>query len=427
MFIRPGAVVLAALGVAIAILSSSIPMVVWWTIAVAALCGLDAALAIPPRQIQVHRNADTTTRLGAELAVRLTLTNRSTRRARGALRDAWTPSAGVSPTRHGFDLPGGERRDVTATMKPTRRGTLRSRFVTIRTWGPMRLAGRQKSFDSPWSVRVLPAFNSRAALPSRMQTLRELDGRSLFLVRGEGTEFDSLRHYVAGDDVRAIDWRSTARVGDTLVRTWLPERDRHVVILLDSGRSGALRFGDAPAFDSYIESALLLATLASKAGDRISVIAADSMTRARVSSDTSAGLLNKISESLADVEPRLATTDWTSLAAEVRGMSAHPALLVVLTHVGTSTVSADFLDTISTWAKRAPTLVASPTSDDLHPDMSTAEGVYEKAAMERARLEKEGLRANLQAAGAHVLMADSNKLPLEVADAYLDLKARGRL
>ena len=87
---------------------------------------------------------------------------------------------------------------------------------------------------------------SRKHLPARLARLRELDGQHPALVRGQGTEFDSLREYVVGDDVRSIDWRATARRHDVVVRTWRPERDRRVLIVLDTGRTSAGRVGDAP-------------------------------------------------------------------------------------------------------------------------------------------------------------------------------------
>lgn len=89
-------------------------------------------------------------------------------------------------------------------------------------------------------MRVLPPFTSRKHLPSRLARLRELDGRTSVLTRGEGTEFDSLREYVPGDDTRSIDWRATARQTTVAVRTWRPERDRHILIVLDTGRTSAL-------------------------------------------------------------------------------------------------------------------------------------------------------------------------------------------
>lgn len=118
--------------------------------------------------------------------------------------------------------------------------------MTIRSYGPLGLFSRQGSHRVPWSVRVLPPFTSRKHLPSKLARLRELDGRTSVLTRGEGTEFDSLREYVPGDDTRSIDWRATARHSSVAVRTWRPERDRHILLVLDTGRTSALPGGRRP-------------------------------------------------------------------------------------------------------------------------------------------------------------------------------------
>src|SRR5690606_18368229 len=117
-----------------------------------------------------------------------------------------------------------------------RRGERQAAHVTVRSFGPMRLAARQATIRVPGAVRVLPPFHARRHLPSLLARLRELDGRTSVMIRGQGTEFDSLREYVRGDDVRSIDWRATARRRDPaggirlVVRTWRPERDRRVVL-----------------------------------------------------------------------------------------------------------------------------------------------------------------------------------------------------
>src|SRR5207248_11426109 len=131
----------------------------------------------------------------------------------------------------------------------------------------------QGSHSAPGTVRARPPFHSRRHLPARLARLRELDGRQAVRVRGQGTEFDSLREYVVGDDVRSIDWRASARAADVMVRTWRPERDRHLVLVLDTGRTSAGRVGDTPRLDAAMDAALLLAVLASRAGDRVDLIA----------------------------------------------------------------------------------------------------------------------------------------------------------
>src|SRR5690606_40202208 len=66
-------------------------------------------------------------------------------------------------------------------------------------------------------------FRSRRHLPGKLAKLQELEGQHRAMIRGQGSEFDSLREYVPGDDVRSIDWRATARRETVVVRTWRPE------------------------------------------------------------------------------------------------------------------------------------------------------------------------------------------------------------
>ena len=233
-----------------------------------AICLVDVGLAGSPRKLVLTRDGDTSVRLGNTAQVELTVANPG-RRVRGTLRDAWPPSAGVHEPRRPLDVPAGERRRLTIRLTPTRRGDRHADRVTVRSVGPLGFAGRQGAHRVPWTLRALPPFNSRKHLPSRLARLRELDGRTALLVRGQGTEFDSLRDYVPGDDVRSIDWRATARRSGVVVRTWRPERDRQVAIVIDSGRLSAGRVGDAPRLDHAMDAALLLAALATRAGDRV--------------------------------------------------------------------------------------------------------------------------------------------------------------
>lgn len=216
-------------------------------------CACDFALAAPVRRLVLNRSGDTTARLGEAAEVTLTVANPSRRVLRAKLRDGWPPSSWlpgteVESSRHQLTVPSGERRRVTTRLRPTRRGDRQADRVTIRSYGPLGLFSRQGAHRVPWSVRVLPPFTSRKHLPSKLARLRELDGRTSVLTRGEGTEFDSLREYVPGDDTRSIDWRATARQTTVALRTWRPERDRHILLVLDTGRTSAGRVGDAPGW-----------------------------------------------------------------------------------------------------------------------------------------------------------------------------------
>lgn len=239
----------------------------------------DFAWAAPVRKLGFTRTGDTSVRQGE---------GAETRHLRAVARDAWPPSntaPGITDAaRHRVDVPAGGTRELRTPLRPTRRGEAAAHSVTVRSYGPLGLVTRQATRSVPGRLRVLPPFHSRRLPAAKTARLRELDGRTSALGRGEGTEFDSLRAYVPGDDTRSIDWRATARQAAVAVRTWRPERDQRVLIMLDTGRTSAGRVGDAPRLDA----ALLLGTLASRAGDRVDLLAYDRTLRAHVRGRTAA-------------------------------------------------------------------------------------------------------------------------------------------
>lgn len=431
MYIRFPAVALSLGGVFVALLTSSAQALAIYECVLLALCLYDAVLAPSPKKLRVTRTAPVATRALMSVTQELTLTNTSRRAMHGEIRDAWPPSAGVQPSRHTFALASQASATSRASITPARRGTRKSEHLTVRVRGPLHLAGKQRSRATEWNLRVLPAFTSRKHLPSRIMRLRELAGRALLMVRGQGTEFDSLREYVAGDDVRAIDWRSSARLGNTVVRTWRPERDRRVVIVTDAGRGGALRIGAAPAFDAYIETSLLMAALASRAGDRVQVIAVDARLRMQVADAKGVPITNRLGEQFADIEPTLAATDWPLALATINNLSQQPALVIVLTTLGLSSISDGLLDTLSQLARRHKILVGSlaRTTESTLPasQADTTHRAYQQAAAARSELEEAGVTRAIRQLGATVVQTNADSLPPAIADAYLELKAAGKL
>ncbi|WP_261166076.1 DUF58 domain-containing protein [Microbacterium sp. Marseille-Q6965] len=408
-----------------------------WLLALAwlALCALlvlvDVVAAPDGRTLRISREVPARASLGDVVRTRIRFANPSGRRMRGLVRDAWQPTAGAPRERIPIDVPPGESRTAMVPLLPRRRGELRTEFVVVRTVGPLGLAGRQRRIAAPGALRVLPPFKARRHLPSRIARLRELDGSTSVQVRGQGTEFDSLREYVRGDDVRSIDWRATARAGATMLRTWRPERDRHVVILIDTGRTAATRVDDGTRLEASFEAALLLAALANRAGDHVHLIAFDRVVRARVTGVDGPGLLPALVDALAPVEAQLIDTDWDAAFAQVRGLHAKPNLFVILTAQESPEASRGFLGTLPS-AVRAGTVVLVGTATDgglveqarSHGDV---DAVYRAAAAEATLASAARVTAAIERAGAEALADDPESLPPRVADRYLALKKAGRL
>ena len=411
---------------------------VWWLLGSVLLGVVDLLLAGSPRQVGLARELPGRVRLGESAASVLTMTNLGRRTVRGVVRDGWQPSAGARPGRHQVTIPPGERRTRTSTLTPFRRGDRRSAHVTLRSFGPLRLWARQATLSAPGSLLVLPPFNSRKHLPSRLARLRELDGATSVMVRGQGTEFDSLRDYVRGDDVRSIDWRATARRNDPtapsgrrlVVRTWRPERDRRVVIVIDSGRTSAARIDNEPRIDTAFESALLLAALASSAGDRVDLVIFDRRLRGRVQGATGAELLSRMVTTMAPVEPELIDMDWASIPGLVRSVTSHHALVVLATTIDAPGASRGLLTVLPQLTRKHTVVVSSvtdPTVLDATLRRSTRDEVYEAAAAERALLDQARVAAAVRQLGGEVVTGAPQDLPPALADRYIALKAAGRL
>jgi uncharacterized protein (DUF58 family) len=421
---------LALAGALVQLVAPGASSLIGWLVLVAILVGVDLYLAGSPKSLVWQRSPNQSLRLGGTAETTLTVSSPGRRRVRGVLRDAWQPSAGVLDDRHALDVPAGERRRVTTVLTPTRRGDRLADRVTVRSLGPMGLAARQRSVTVPGRVRALPPFASRRHLPSRLARLRELDGRTSVQVRGQGTEFDSLREYVVGDDVRSIDWRATARSQTVAVRTWRPERDRRVLLVLDTSRTSAGRVLDAPRLDAAMDAALLLAALATRAGDRVDLIAADRRVRARVQGVTGAALLPALVEAMAPLEPALVETDWTAVVAAIRSVTSHRCLVVLLTSLESASVEEGLLPVLGLLTLRHQVVIASvsdPAVTAMAQGRGDADAIYAAAAAERTIADRTRLAAVLTRLGADVVDADPEHLPPALADRYLALKAAGRL
>ncbi len=421
---------LLLLGLVAVVLQPTREMVLLWVAISVTVAVVDLLLAVSPKRLTIAREPVEQVRLGGPTTTSLLLTNTARRRVRGELRDAWQPSAGATGERHRLALPAGERRRFTTALHPTRRGDRLADRVTVRSFGPLRVAARQRSFAVGGSIRALPPFGSRKHLPSRLATLRQLDGRSAVRVRGQGTEFDSLRDYVEGDDVRSIDWRATARRQRAVVRTWQPERDRRVILVLDTSRTSAGRVEDMPRLDSEMDAALLLAALASRAGDRVDFVAGDRWVRARVTGAGRSTLLGDLVRAMAPLEPALLEASWPTLATAIADTTRRRALVVLLTALEPSAIEESLLPTLASLTMHHRVVLASvsdPALAQMAAARDTTAHAYDAAAAERTVELRERTAAMLGRLGVTVIDAGPEDLPPRLADHYLLLKSQGLL
>jgi uncharacterized protein (DUF58 family) len=175
---------------------------------------------------------------------------------------------------------------------------------------------------------------------------------------------------------------------------------------------------------------LLLAVLAERGGDRVDFFAFDRRPRGRAGSASKGNLLGQLVQAMAPLEPELIELDWSQVPGQIRQISAHRSLVVLLTPLDGGAPEEGLLPMAAQLAQQHVVVVASvrdPMLGTMQKERATAAQVFRAAAAERALLEREAVAIQLRQMGVEVVDAEPHQLPPALADAYIRLKAAGRL
>lgn len=399
---------------------------------VAVLLVADAALAPAPWQIGVARDLPPVLPLGGEGTIVWRASNPGPRPLRVALADELAPSLGAAARRVRLHLPPrGVGRSAVA-LRPVRRGTFRPAEVTVRVTGPLGLAARQAARQLPGRIQIHPSFHSRREAELRLRRARLLEqGLRSVRGRGGGTEFEALRDYLEGDEVRHVDWPATARMGRPIVRTHRAERNQTVVALLDTGRVMAGLVAGVPRLDHGMDATLALATVAVRSGDRTGLVPFGARVHAVVPPRRDRDQLRRISTAMHALEPELAESAYRDAFVATLSRFRRRSLLVVVTELAAEAVQETLVPALGLVLREHAVVVAS-VRDPALADWMRRGGAgpteaYRAAAAASIAAERRRAAGRLQALGARVVDAPPGELAAGLADAYLDLKAGGAL
>ncbi len=392
----------------------------------------DWAAAVRPGAVGVERELPAVVSLGAPATVTWRVTNPGSRRLRVAVADELAPSLRSSTRRFRLALPPRGRGSASASLHPSRRGRFRPAEVVVRVEGPLGLAARQARRSLPGELRVYPPFRSRAEAELRIERARILEvGLRSARGRGGGTDFDSLREYEVDDEFRRIDWAATARAGKAIVRTYRAERNQVLLLLLDAGRMMAGKVADFPRLDHAMDAVMALTAVSTRLGDRAGLVVFDREVRAVVPPAHGSRQLSRVTEAMYGVEPALVESDYRGAFVQTLARFPRRALLVLFTELAEQAVAETLLPALPLVVRSHLVLVASVADPEVAgwarsvPD--DAGSTYRKAAASASLADRARTVARLRSLGATVVDAEPGRLAPLLADAYLKVKATGRL
>lgn len=400
--------------------------------AVVLVAVVDAYLAPRPWTIGVVRHPPSTLVLGAEGEVSWEVGSPSGRILRVWLADALQPSLGAGARRFRLGVPSHGRAIARTAVHPWRRGTFELGEVVVRVAGPLGLATRQAPRDLPGTIQVHPAFPSRNATLLRLELDRLRNaGNRIAPTLGGGTEFDHLREYRYGDDVRRVDWGATVRLGHPIVRTYRVERDRTVQVLLEHGRASATVVDGVPRLDHGMDAAMALLTAAGEVGDRAGLVTYAHRVTGELAAARRGDQVARAAAMLHALEPALVEAAHRQAFAHVAARQRRRALLVVLTDIGAAAAIDALTHALPVLTSRHEVVVGSVVDEDVErmadrvpQDALAAHSAAGAAAVLARRAHNADL---LVARGAQVVTGPPQVVAERLVDRYLDLKARGRL
>jgi uncharacterized protein (DUF58 family) len=304
--------------------------------------------------------------------------------------------------------------------------------VWCRWTGPLGLVRRQLRLAVGAGVAVVPDVRPVRAAAFRYFGSRELAaGVQVERFVGDGSEFESLREYVRGLDPRAIDWKASARHLSLMCQEYRAERNHQVVLALDTGRLMAEPLGSLPRLDHAVTSALLLAYVSLRLGDRVGLFAFDQAARLWAEPQGGLAAFPRLQGLTAGLEYSTAETNFTLGLAELSARLRRRSLVVAFT---------DFVDTVG--AELMVENMARLARKHLVVFVALRDGSVEAAALARPdRLadvyrsvvaseilrDRERVVARLRRLGIPCVDAEPARVSTRLVSRYLDIKRRERV
>ena len=436
-----GAVLFAAVGLSDSLLAPAVA----FTIAVVALCAIDLARSPRPRAIAVARQVENRLALGVDNPIAVTFTNRGRYALRLTARDEAPEDfrlsrvqgqplpIGAPRTPLGtLDLPALGRTELRYDVLPVRRGAYRFGDLTVRYPTLLGLLERQHTYPLGQEVKVYPNLRDvkRYDLALRRGLLQEVGLRRTRQF-GVGTEFERLRDYHPDDDYRRINWPATARRHRPVTADYQIERAQNVLLMLDVGRLMSAPIDALTKLDHGVNACLLTAYVCLARGDNVGLLAFADRVTLYLPPRGGKGQFNLMLEARYNVAAQPTESDYRVAFAYAEQRLRRRALVVAFTEIVDDEASRVLVSMLVRMAARHVAVCATmrdPIIDGtiaLPPASSAA--VYRRAVALDLSARRRRTLETLDARGVIPIDVPADRLTPAVINAYLDLKARGRM
>jgi uncharacterized protein (DUF58 family) len=394
---------------------------------IAVLCWRDIQTSPNFSQLTARRELPPRFSLDQEHSITLTISNHSARPLQMFVRDELPDVFELLTENIRGDIPAHGEARLTYSVRPVKRGAYPFGNVVLRFGHGLGLIQKQISLVIRDTAKVYPNFHGLG----EYQLLAKIDRRNEVVrkprqLKAPGTDFESLRSYIPGEDLRNVDWKATARRGTLISRNKQVEKGQQLALLVDAGRLMAGSAGNYSKLEHALNAAIMLSFVAQRRGDALAVASFSNRIESFLPMVRGPSLLSRVLESVYAVQVRPVESDYWQVIAEVMSMLRRRSLVILLTDVLDAAASAGLINNLSRAAGRHLVLcvvLSEPRIRDIAKIIpATVEQTYQKAAacdlLRRRRLALEHMRAR----GILVLETDPQHLNVHLVQRYLEIR-----
>lgn len=382
---------------------------------------------------RVEREMEVRFAMGAENEVTVRIANRARRKISFIVKDEYPPEIELlTPREAQLTVPPGRSRAWSYALLPTSRGKYAFGNTQLRYRTRLGLLWKQFSYPTGVDVKVYPDIReARKHEIYAHRNRRPEPGLRRMRVRGQGREFESLREFVMGDEIRHISWPATARRGKLITRQYTIERSQNIVVLLDTGRLMTARIGKLTKLDHAVNATLSIAYVAAAGGDNVGLVAFSRRVVSYLPPRRGHDQINRLMEALYSLEPQMIEPSYKRAFNFFSANWHRRSLVVILTDLVDREASAELLANTSQLMPRHLPLIITIGDTDLRELVrakpASSGDVYRQAVAEEILRQREEALMRIRHAGGLALDVPAGRLSLELVNRYLEVKERGLL
>ena len=323
----------------------------------------------------------------------------------------------------------GQEKKFNFFLRPVERGEYHFGYLIIYASSLLGFISRRFDSKAKQMVPVYPSFFQmrKYDLIARDAQTNEAGTKKLRKL-GLSLEFEHVKDYTRGDDIRMINWKATARKGGLMVNNYLDERSQQVFCIIDKGRLMKMPFDKLSLLDYAINASLVMCNVSLRRHDRFGLITFAEKIGTVLSADKKATQLQNVLQILYNQTTRFLESDFEMLYKQVRANVRNRSLLILFSNFESFGGMQHQLPYLRMIAKHHLLLVVFSENTELK-DLASKkakdiEGVYVKTVAEKFMYEKKMIVKELQNHGILSILTTPENLTVNTVNKYLELKAR---